>query len=98
MDNDNGIDFTFLFERLLIEAQEKHKAYKREADSYKHYFNVDKLKIPDDIQKKLKTAEGAWYSWIKENITDNGFRLDFDLLGRPIGLLKVLAERHADYI
>ena len=98
MDNDNGIDFTFLFERLLVEAQEKHKAYKREVDSYKCYFDTDSLNFPDDIKKKLNAAEDAWISWHKENITDNGFRLDFDLLGRPIGLLKVLAEQHADYI
>lgn len=98
MDNDNGIDFTFLFERLLVEAQEKHKAYKREADSYKYCFDTGSLNVPNDIKKKLNAAEDAWISWLKENITDNGFQLEFDLLGRPVGLLKILAKRHADYV
>ena len=83
---------------LLVEAQDKHKAYKREADSYACYFEPDPLKVPDDIQKKLEAAEGVWFSWLKENITDKGFRLDFDLFGRPIGLLKIVAARHANYV
>jgi hypothetical protein len=98
MDNDNGIEFTVEYEKLLVEAQEKHKAYKREADSYKYCFDKDSLKVPDDVRKKLDAAEDAWYSWLKENITDKGFKLEFDLFGRPIGLLKVLVTRYADYI
>ena len=98
MDNDNRIELTVEYEKLLVEAQEKHKAYKREADSYKCYFDADSLNVPADIKKKLEAAEGAWYSWLKENVTDKGFYLNFDFLGRPVGLLKVLAVRHADYI
>ena len=99
MDNDNGIDFTVYYEKLLAEAQEKHKAYKQEVDSYNRYwFNINSSNVPDDIEKKLNDAEDAWCLWLKENITNNGFRLDFDLLGRPIGLLKVLAVRRADYV
>lgn len=98
MDNDNGIELTIEYEKLLIEAQEKHKAYKREADSYKYCFDTDSLNVPNDIKKKLNAAEDAWISWLKENITDKGFQLEFDLLGRPTGLLKVLAKRYADYV
>lgn len=85
-------------EKLLVEAQEKHKAFKHEVDSYKYCFDSDLLKVPDDIQKKLDAAEEAWLSWLKENITDKGLQLDFDMFGRPIGLLKVLATLHTDYV
>jgi hypothetical protein len=98
MDNDNGIEFTVEYEKLLAEAQEKHKAFKHEADSYKYCFDKDSLNVPEHVRKKLDAAEGAWYSWLKENVTDKGFRLEFDLFGRPIGLLKVLAKRYANYV
>ena len=98
MDNDNGIEFTVEYEKLLAEAQEKHKAFKREVDNYGCYFEADSLNVPNDIRRILDAATEAWYSWLKENITDKGFRLDFDLLGRPIGLLKVLAVQYADYV
>jgi hypothetical protein len=98
MDNDNEIEFTNEYEKLLVEAQEKHKAFKHEADSYKHYFDKDSSKVPEHVRKKLDAAEGAWYSWLKENVTNKGFRLEFDLFGRPIYLLKVLAVRYANYV
>lgn len=99
MDNNNGIEFTVDYEKLLVEAQEKHKAYKQEVDSYKRYwFNINSSNVPEDILQKYTAAEDAWYLWLKENITNKGFRLDFDLSGRPIGLLKVLAILHADYV
>jgi hypothetical protein len=86
------------YTELLVEAQEKHKAYKREADSYKYCFDKNSLKVPDDVRKKLEAAEGAWYSWLKKNITDKGFCLDFDTLGRPTGLLKIVALQPAYYV
>ena len=99
MDNDNGIKSIVDYEKLLAEAQEKHKEYKQEVDRYNHYwFNINASNIPEDILKKYTAAEDAWYLWLKENITNKGFRLDFDLSGRPIGLLKVLAVRRADYV
>ena len=86
------------YEQLLVEAQEKHKAFKHEVDSYKYCFDKGSSKVPDDVRKKLNAAEDAWYSWLKENVTDKGFQLEFDLFGRPIGLLKVLAKRYANYV
>lgn len=84
------------YEKLLTEAQEKHKAFKHEVDSY-IYDVTDPLNVLDIIQKK-HDAEEAWYSWLKRNITDKGFHLEFDVVGRPYRLLKVLAIQYASYV
>ena len=95
-----NIDMTSDFDALLLAAKAKHRQYVDKIDEYRPLYKIDVengmlLGYPPDIQAKINEAREQWEQWLKENITDSGLELCYDMLSSPVAIIAVLAGKKA---